>query len=424
MDVGFIQNSQPQQDQERTNMQSELQTEEVEDDDEICIVQPGEASSMDTLNFRSTMTDLPDDQHEQGPETEEKETKAKPLYRRVELCMADKLRVIAAGATGMSQRQIAKQFGVSKTQVQTLLKRKDEIVSRYDNGWDNARKRTKFERKSYEEVNEILWKWYVEEMSGGMKDDVITGAMIKAKATSISQEIGLEGEFKASNSWLEDFKRRYDIRTQRRAKRDNRLGGDDVITMVAIQTGSEGQESISFENRGHDESDGGRNGMPVMTSPQEVIPNTNETTLDNRGHNSERISSEARRTLEMRPNENDPKIHNIFSMQRPLVHPVQPVLMPAQSMPMFRHSQAPIVPQSSIEVPQLRTPINNNEQQRPHSKVKNFTDALVCCSALKSFAVDRGSVTLIGLMTAMEHEIQREKRNSYEDEFGSRDIND
>ena len=405
-----------------TNTHSELQTGDVEDGDEICIVQPGEASSMDALNFRSTMADLPHDQHEQGPKTEEKETKGKPFYRRVELCMADKLRVIAAGATGMSQRQIAKQFGVSKTQVQTLLKRKDEIMSRYDSGWDNARKRTKFERKCYEEVNEILWKWYVGEVTGGVKDDLITGAMIKAKATSISQEIGLEGEFKASNSWLEDFKKRYDIRTQRRGKRDKRLGSDDVITMVAMQTGYEGQESISFENGGHNESDGARNGLPVMTNPKEVIPNTNETTFDKTGHNLDRISAD-RRVSEMRPSQNDPKIHNIFSMQRPLVHPVQPVPLPAQSVPMFRNSQAPIIAQS-VPAPQPRNPIDNNEQKRPHRNVKTFTEALVCCSALKSFAVDRGSVTLIGLMTAMEHELQREKRNSYEDELRSRDNSD
>ena len=50
------------------------------------------------------------------------DSKAAP--KRKSLTVADKLRVIEFGSKSVSQRKIASEFNISKTQVQTILKRK------------------------------------------------------------------------------------------------------------------------------------------------------------------------------------------------------------------------------------------------------------------------------------------------------------
>eukprot|EP00795_Rhopilema_esculentum_P009378 gene9378-17083_t len=323
-----------------------------------------------------------------GPKQKNEKQTSKPNYKRVELCMADKLRVIAAGSSGMSQRQVAKQFGISKTQVQTLLKRKDEIMRRYDEGYDSWRKRTKFTRNNFEHVNELVCKWYVEKTADN-SEIVITGPMLKSKAIEISHTLGLGDEFKASNGWLECLKRRYNIQIGRKNRREVQEEGVEALTMVAMK-------------------------------PSQEQPETNFQRINNDGVSMAEVSRRDSRT-EQQPTETDPKISNVYSMQgqRPTVHQV---LIPTTQIPVYRQYPVPIMTQqpaaiqstgTASKVPQQSVEKSAKEMAFRH-KVETFNEALTYASALKSFAVERGSVTLIGLMTAMEHELEREKRNSSE----------
>ena len=328
--------------------------------------------------------------------------KARPAYKRVELCIMDKVRVIAAGSTGLSQRQVAKQFGISKTQVQTLLKRKEEILRCYNEGHEGWRKRAKarIRRHSFEDINELVWKWYLEE-SGKGEEVTITGPMVKAKAMEISVELGLGEEFKASNGWLESLKRRYAFQIGRKHKRERTDESVESATMVTMQR----DHSSEFET--NNSNDDKCNEKKEFTGKEREILNLGE--IKEPG------------TSEMRPKRKDPTIHNVFSMQRPvpIIHPVHPVMLPSpqiyqptsamnQRDKMAGQHLAP----SSMNNLQALAEIVNQETSVRTKQIKTFSEASAVASALKAFAVETGSVTLIGLMTAMEHELEREKRNS------------
>ena len=61
---------------------------------------------------------------------------------------------------GKSQRQLAEQFGIGKTQVQTILKCKAEwLEGYYDQTASNERKRL-CKRSTNEELNVLVWEWF------------------------------------------------------------------------------------------------------------------------------------------------------------------------------------------------------------------------------------------------------------------------
>ncbi len=286
----------------------------------------------------------------------------KAPMKRVELCISDKVKVIEAASTGRSQRQLAKQFGISKTQVQCLLKRKEEILGYYREGFESWRKRAKLGRNSFEELNERVLEWYKQQTE--LSDQAITGPMIQAKAMSLTREFGLENVFKASNGWLEKFKRRFDLP---RKNNDKNLNKDfythEGVTMVQI--------------------------------------NGNCTPKDE--HHGEEVS------LEDTPNQqngddNEPHM-NLIGHHDPQIQMTQPYSM--------FHRPCPIIapPRHAVPMP-INAPTNtqdaNAKQHNEKLKINTIKDALLHTAALKEFAVEKGSVTLIGLMTAMEHELQRE----------------
>ena len=385
-DHGFTDSGKERSKAETLDQQANIKEAEI-----IQIIKLEDASSWSKPTLRER--DAADTDLVAGPKQKNEKQTSKPNYKRVELCMADKLRVIAAGSSGMSQRQVAKQFGISKTQVQTLLKRKDEIMRRYDEGYDSWRKRTKFTRNNFEHVNELVCKWYMEKTADN-SEIVITGPMLKSKAIEISHTLGLGDEFKASNGWLECLKRRYNIQIGRKNRREVQEEGVEALTMVAIKPSQE----------------------QPQTNPAFQRINNDEASITSMANGSRRGSR-----TEQQPTETDPKISNVYSIQgqRPTAHQV---LIPTTQIPVYRQYPVPIMTQQPAAIQSTGTALKVPEQSVEKSakevafrhKVETFNEALTYASALKSFAVERGSVTLIGLMTAMEHELEREKKNSSE----------
>lgn len=328
--------------------------------------------------------------------------KTKPAYKRVELCIMDKIRVIAAGTTGLSQRQVAKQFGISKTQVQTLMKRKDEVLQCYNEGHESWRKRakTKSRRHGFEDLNELVWEWYLEQNSNGNEGVMITGPMLKAKAMEISVQLGLGEQFRASNGWLECLKRRYDIQIGRKNQAENSSRNVESATMVAIQRNSD--SDVEIRN--------GKKNENIASERRSVVENEVEVNASQHGGvnnaGQEKFRQEEKRV---------PMIHNVYSMQRPhpVIQPVQPVLLP----PTYEPQSVSLMNQQQHVV---TTRVNNlqtlaeaiGQEATGQIQVKTYNEAMKCANALKGFAVEKCSVTLIGLMTAMEHELQRERNNS------------
>ena len=131
-------------------------------------------------------------------------TKAKG--KRRELTIEEKVDVIKASSS-KSQRKLAEEFGVGKTQVHSILKRKAELLRAYDVVDANSRKRICY-RGDYDDVDDVVWRWF---QRIRILNTPVSGPMIQEKAREFSKRLQ-KVDFKASNGWLARFKTRHNIR--------------------------------------------------------------------------------------------------------------------------------------------------------------------------------------------------------------------
>ena len=129
------------------------------------------------------------------------------LKRKI-LSLNDKMKVIQMNRAGKSCRKIAEEFGVGKTQVQNIVKEKALIETEVASGSNLKNKYTKLRKTGNEEINDTIWKWFCEVRSRNIP---VTGKLIQEKARSVASERQIV-DFRASNGWLEAFKRRNNIR--------------------------------------------------------------------------------------------------------------------------------------------------------------------------------------------------------------------
>ena len=107
---------------------------------------------------------------------------------------------------GKSQRELAKIFGVSKTQIQSTLKREADVLAAYDANLPNDRKRvTIFQFE--EDINSLTFRWFQRARSLNLP---ISGPLIQEKAVSFAKSLKKDS-FKASNGLLNSFKTRHSI---------------------------------------------------------------------------------------------------------------------------------------------------------------------------------------------------------------------
>ncbi|XP_066278040.1 uncharacterized protein [Branchiostoma lanceolatum] len=108
---------------------------------------------------------------------------------------------------GRSSRSLAKEFGVGKTQIENIIKRKREHLDDFANNTPETQKRRRY--TGYEEINELCWEFYCDRTSQGKSTN---GPMLQGAALTFAKDLGVTG-FKASNGWLESFRKRHNIST-------------------------------------------------------------------------------------------------------------------------------------------------------------------------------------------------------------------
>lgn len=127
--------------------------------------------------------------------------------KRKRLSILEKMDIIEESEkSGLSTRKLAEKFKVGKTQVTVLLQSKEEIKKFYQEG-GNVQQRRKFPKTEGLTVDQVVFNWFNKARNLHIP---ISGPIIQAKALEVAQNIGLN-EFKASNGWLERFRRRHDI---------------------------------------------------------------------------------------------------------------------------------------------------------------------------------------------------------------------
>ena len=111
---------------------------------------------------------------------------------------------------GIGICKLADTFGCGKTQIANILKTKDDIIDLYESNNRSDLCQTKKRNRSSEfsDVNDALYQWYTIASSKNIYPD---GPQLASKAKLIAERLGYQ-EFKASNGWLDRWKRRHNIK--------------------------------------------------------------------------------------------------------------------------------------------------------------------------------------------------------------------
>ena len=107
-----------------------------------------------------------------------------------ELSIKEKVMVIQQKKSEeKSQRELAKIFGVSKTQIQNTLKRKKDVLAAYDDNLPNDRKRVRifqFEK----DIDSLTFRWFQKARSLNLP---INGPLIQEKILRFAKSLKTDG---------------------------------------------------------------------------------------------------------------------------------------------------------------------------------------------------------------------------------------
>eukprot|EP00058_Branchiostoma_floridae_P019076 XP_002604565.1 hypothetical protein BRAFLDRAFT_122350 [Branchiostoma floridae] len=123
------------------------------------------------------------------------------------LTLGEKIEVIKRYERGgIGARTLAGQYGVGKTQIQNIVNRKREYLDDFENNAP-VNKRRKLRHTGNEEINKLCWEFYCDTTS---RIVTCSGPMLQEQALKFANDLGVT-EFKASNGWLESFKKRHNL---------------------------------------------------------------------------------------------------------------------------------------------------------------------------------------------------------------------
>ena len=126
--------------------------------------------------------------------------------KRNALTLRHRIALIHEAESGKSCRQLVDQFKIGRTQATSIIKRKADLLLEYDQNNSLDRKR-KLQKTGNEDVNIICWEWF---QTARAQNIPLSGPMLQEKALSYAKELG-NAEYKASNGWLESFRKRHNI---------------------------------------------------------------------------------------------------------------------------------------------------------------------------------------------------------------------
>ena len=107
----------------------------------------------------------------------------------------------------MTVRTLAEHFSCGKSQIAAILKNNDSIFDIYESNM-SVRSRKRSRGSEFSDVNEALHKWYLLAVSRNMYP---MGPQLCEKAKDIAERLGFPN-FKASNGWLDRWKKRYNVK--------------------------------------------------------------------------------------------------------------------------------------------------------------------------------------------------------------------
>ena len=105
---------------------------------------------------------------------------------------------------GMTNNDVAAKYGVPKNTLSTWVKNKHKLTTSLEKkGMSSSRKTTRC--GSYDQIDKAVFHWFVGKRSQKV---LIDGIILKEKALEFAETLGIK-EFKASDCWLNKWKKRY-----------------------------------------------------------------------------------------------------------------------------------------------------------------------------------------------------------------------
>ncbi|XP_018368099.1 PREDICTED: jerky protein homolog-like [Trachymyrmex cornetzi] len=131
------------------------------------------------------------------------------------LSIDDRLTILKRLNSGEKATRLAEEYNISNGSILRIkksgeeLQRKRDILQmthKNDDSWKSKKRCTNIEGSKLEQS---LYNWFLQKRSIG---DPVTGPMLKEKALEFNTLLNGSSNFKASNGFLDKFKKRHDIR--------------------------------------------------------------------------------------------------------------------------------------------------------------------------------------------------------------------
>ncbi len=141
------------------------------------------------------------------------EVPAPPQKRLSDAQRREALRLFSQGSNMTS---IASRFGVSRASISKMIKKADEVLGRPR----TVQPVYRLSVAKNPEVDEHVIRWMEENLKNNVR---VTGTMLRAEALDFAQAHHMP-DFKASEGWLRNFRRRYSIECKHGAGRGGKGG--------------------------------------------------------------------------------------------------------------------------------------------------------------------------------------------------------
>ncbi|XP_025197064.1 tigger transposable element-derived protein 6-like [Melanaphis sacchari] len=178
-----------------------------------------------------------------------------PRYLKT-LTIGEKQKVLEAVKTGRKKKDIAEEFGIPASTLSTIIKNSKENDLNFPT--DRKRKRG----PGFSDVEECVVKWFKQ-----CKDAKVSigGPILKEKAKNFAKSLGHE-QFKASNGWLESFKKRHDI-AFRKVCGESATVSDDIVNEWKLHLSEllEGYKPCDIFNADETKCNGGKRSKERLT---------------------------------------------------------------------------------------------------------------------------------------------------------------
>ncbi|CAF2234681.1 unnamed protein product, partial [Rotaria magnacalcarata] len=111
-------------------------------------------------------------------------------------------------AHGLSVRELADNYKISKSSAANILRRSEELLADYSSNCNKGIKR-KLKDENRQKIDELVFEWFTQQRA---KPIPTSRPILQEKARQVAEQLGYTSEtFKASNGWLKKFRNRYAI---------------------------------------------------------------------------------------------------------------------------------------------------------------------------------------------------------------------